>query len=85
MGLLDLTTVSTTEETKPINGWVYRIVYDDQMSAILMRVPEDERFWGHGVIKQMYHPEEKQFVPACKSGINVRLPYLEAVEVIKGC
>ena len=81
MGLLDLTTVSTTEETKPINGWVYRIIQDDR-GAILMRVPEDERFWGHGVIKQMYLADEKQFVPACKAGLNVRLSYADAITAI---
>ena len=47
-----------------------------------MRVPEDERFWGHGVIKQMYLSDEKIFVPACKAGLNVRFDYSEALTVL---
>ena len=81
MGLLDLTTVAITRETKPIKGWVYRLLTSDR-GTVIHRVPEDARFWGHGVIKQIYQQDTKRFVPAFWPSIDVWMDEVEAFEAI---
>lgn len=81
MGLLDLSIIEMTQETKPIKGWVYRIMQNAQ-GCVIARCPADELLWSHGVIKQLYQPDEKVFVPACRSGTIFRIDLATALEVI---
>ncbi len=81
MSLLNLSVVEMTQQTEPIKGWVYRILINDQ-GCILMRCPSDSLLWSHGVIKQIYQPDEKEFVPACNSAVIARIKLAEAIGVI---
>ena len=81
MGLLDLTTVVTVQETKSINGWIYRISQSDK-GCTVMRVPEEAQIWAHGIIKQVYQPDEKSFVPSCKSGLHIYMDLTTALNAI---
>lgn len=79
---LTLKMVATVRETQPIKGWVYRISSSDKGST-LMRTPEGEPYWGHGIIKQVYQPEEKKFVPACQSHRSVYMSFDDAMAVVR--
>ena len=66
---LPLKTVSRTLETDPVDGWVYRIVEDEEGGSAIFRVPEHSRLWGHGVLKQMYNPITNTFIPTITASI----------------
>lgn len=84
MGFLDLTVVSQTRETKPIDGWVYRII-ENEFGTAVHRVPVDSQLWSHGTYKQIYQVDEEKFVPTCVSGLKVWTDFKTALEVcLKG-
>jgi hypothetical protein len=82
---LPLKTVSHTRETDPIDGWVYRIVENENGTTTIYRVPEHTRLWGHGILKQVYQPATGKFIPTSQVPGAVLLSSLAAaIAVILG-
>lgn len=75
MNIDDLKVVEQTYEVTR-GDWIYRVRQNAQ-GCFVTRVPVDQQYWNHGVIKQMYDFSQRKFLPTIRAEVVV-LPNMTA-------